>query len=158
LSELSLPGLSALWRADIVVVGRSVFDSVLTGEFSMYLAIINCKRVKEGAAPATYWTEMSRAYMELNDFKLNSDLGIPKFFMVVNRHTMKGEMNKNYPVLFNNIGVDLINFYENEDCERFAELLRQLLREVTPLKQIKKLEDVLKRTALIEEQKKNKTK
>lgn len=77
LSELSLPGLSAPWRADIVVVGRSVFDSVLTGEFSIYLAIISCKRVKKGANPATYWTEMSRAYMELNDLKLNSDLGIP---------------------------------------------------------------------------------
>lgn len=147
LSEPSLHGLSAQWTPDIIVVGRSVFtDSVLTDEFSIYLAIISCKRVKEGAHPATYWSAMSRDYMELNDLKLNSELGIPKFFMVVNRHRMKGETNKNYPTLFKNIGVELINFYDDEELERFAEQLRQLVRENTPLEHIKKLEETLKRT------------
>lgn len=128
LSEPSLPGSSAQWTPDIVVVGRSV----LTGEFAMYLAIISCKRVKEGANPATYWTEMSRAYMELNDLKLNSELGIPKFFMVVNRHRMKGETDKNYPILFKNIGVELINFNEDAELDEFGKQLRQLLREAKP--------------------------
>jgi len=52
---------------------------------------------------------------------------------------MKGETDKNYPTLFKNIGVKLINFYEDEELERFAEQLRQLLRENTPFEQIKKL-------------------
>lgn len=84
--------------------------------------------------------------MELNDLKLNSELGIPKFFMVVNRHRMKGETNENYPTLFRNIGVELTNFYDNEELERFAEQLRQLVRENTPLEHIKKLEETLKQT------------
>jgi hypothetical protein len=140
LSEAQVQGLSASWRLDILVVGRSV----LTDEFSMYLAIINCKHVKEGAKPATYWTEMSRAYMELNDVKLNSELGDPKFFMVVNRHCVKGETDKNYPALFKNIGVELINFNSGAELDDFRKQLHQLLRENTPLEQIKKIEDALK--------------
>jgi len=140
LSNTQVPGLSYHWEADVVVVGRSV----LTNEFSMYLAIINCKRVKEGAASSTYWTEMSRAYMELNDLQLNLELGNPKFFLVVNRHRMKGETDKNYPVLFKNIGVETINFTNDEELETFAEQLRQLLSEAIPLEQIKRLEETFK--------------
>jgi len=136
LSGLQVQGLSYRWTTDIVIVGRSV----LTNEFSMYLAIISCKRIKGGVASSTYWTEMSRAYMELNDLKLNSGLGSPKFFMVVNRHRIRGETDKNYPLLFKNIGVELINFNDDAELETFAEQLHQLLRETIPLEQIKKLE------------------
>lgn len=141
LSEQQLQGLSAQWKADIVVVGKSLF----TGEFSMYLVIIICKKVKENAASPTYWSEMSRTYMELNDIKLNSEMGNPKFFLV-NRYRMKGETDKNYPVLFKNIGVEMMNFSDDEEFEKFAKQLRQQLSEVNPSEQIKRLEGIFKET------------
>lgn len=141
-SRLSLPGLSARWTSDIVILGRSL----LTNEFTMCLVIISCKRVKEGAAPSTYWTEMTRAYMELNDLKLNSELLNPRFFMVVNRQCMKGETHKNYPILFKNIGVELINFNDDAELDEFGKQLRGLLLEAKPSKQIDRLKEVLERT------------
>lgn len=113
---------------------------MFTGEFSIYLAIVSCKKVKEGAASPTYWSEMSRTYMELNDLKINSELGNPKFFLVVNRYCMKGENDKNYPVLFKNIGVQMVNFYNDDERGKFADQLRQQLLEANPSEQIKKLE------------------
>jgi hypothetical protein len=114
-----LSGSSARWNVDIVVRKRFTKNNTC-------LAVISCKHVKEGANPATYWTEMSRTYMELNDLKLNSDLDTAKFYVVVNRHCMKGEVDKNYPILFRNIGVSMINFHEDKDRRRFADELRKL--------------------------------
>jgi hypothetical protein len=142
-SEFPLQGLSAQWKLDIVVVGKLIF----TGEFSTYLAIVSCKHVKENPKnKATYWTEMSRTYMELNDLQLNSELSKPKFFLVVNRHCMKGEVDKNYPALFKNIGVEMINFNDHEERKTFAKHLQQLLSEANPSEQIKKFEKAVKET------------
>jgi hypothetical protein len=140
-SEQPVQGIShPSWEVDIAVMGKLLG----TNGFSMYLAVISCKHVKESVNPATYWTEMSRTYMELNDLKLNSELCNPKFFLVVNRYCVKGEMDKNYPLLFKNIGVEMINFNNSIEREKFASQLFQQSSKANPSEQVKGFEDLFK--------------
>jgi len=75
LQRSSLPGASAYWTPDIILAAELL---LYPGQYSLYLAIIECKNIGEGVHPATYWTHMSRAYMELNNLQLNRDLGALK--------------------------------------------------------------------------------
>ena len=54
---------------------------------------------------------MCRAYTELNDLRLNNQLGAPKFYLIVNRYPQKHEGERNYHELFMNIRVKMINIH-----------------------------------------------
>lgn len=80
LRKPKVPGLSSIWEPDIVVVA----ESIISGEYSIYVAIIECKYIGEKSSPGIYWDAMSRSYMELNDLRMNPELRGPKFYLVVN--------------------------------------------------------------------------
>lgn len=115
-----------------------VAQGVISGEYSIYVAIIECKYIGEKSSLGVYWTAMSRAYMELNDLRMNPELLQPKFYLVVNRHRRGGL--RSYPEIFKSIGVEMINFYDPDECARFEEQLRLMLKDVSFEEQLRRIE------------------
>ena len=136
MSRPRLIGFSAEWQPDLVLMARSL---LYPSERSLELAIVECKYVGEAASEGTYWSQMSRAYMSLNDLRhvYREDLS---FYLAVNRYS-KGK-KRDYPKIFRNIGVKLVNINVPEECVEFENNIEQLLEETTFEEQEKKLKRI----------------
>jgi len=141
LQEHKILGLSAQWKVDIAVAAELL---LYPGEYSLYLAIIECKNIGDVGHPYTYHTHMCRAYTELNDLRLNSKLGAPKFYLMVNRFPSEHEVKKNYHELFKNIGVKMINIHDPSEQTEFEGEMHSMLRKSTFEEQARKLEELCK--------------
>jgi len=82
-SHPRLMGLSAEWQPDLVLMASHLLDKL--SEFSLELAIVECKYIDEVASEGTYWSQMSRAYMSLNDLR-HAERENLYFYLVVNRY------------------------------------------------------------------------
>ena len=113
-------------------MANPLFDS---SKPSLELAIVEYKCI-ESPTEGTYWSEMSRAYMSLNDLRLvyREDLS---FYLVVNRNS-KGK-KRDYSEIFGNIGVKLVNINIPEERSEFESNIKRLLEETTFDEQAKKL-------------------
>ena len=131
-----LIGFSAEWQPDLVLMAESL---LYPSERSLELAIVECKYIGETAREGTYWTQMSRAYMSLNDLRhvYREDLS---FYLAVNRYS-KG-MKRDYSKIFRNIGVNLLNINVPEECVEFENNIKRLLEGTTFKEQEKKLKRV----------------
>jgi hypothetical protein len=67
-----LMGKSTKWYPDLVLRAHSLFEPLEAR--SLELAIIECKYIDETASKGTYWSQMSRAYMSLNDMRLADEI------------------------------------------------------------------------------------
>ena len=63
-----LMGRSVEWKPDIVLVTSRLLDSFLKP--SLELAVVECKYIDDLSSEGTYWSQMSRAYLSLNDLAL----------------------------------------------------------------------------------------
>lgn len=139
-SHPRLKGFSAEWQPDLILMASRLLDKF--PERSLELAIIECKYVDEGASEGQYWSQMSRAYMSLNDLRLAYS-GSLNFYMAVNRYS-KGR-RRDYSKVFRNIGVKLVNINVVEERLEFENDIKRLLEETTFKEQGKKLEELLRR-------------
>lgn len=135
-SHPRLIGLSAEWQPDLVLMATSL---LYPSERSLELAIVECKYVGEVASEGTYWSQMSRAYMSLNDLRLVYREGL-SLYLVVNRYS-KG-MKRDYSKIFRNIGVKLLNINVPEERVKFENNIKRLLEETTFEEQKKKLKRI----------------
>ena len=140
-SRPSLMGVSAEWQPDLVLMAGLLLDP---SNPSLELAIVECKYVserskQERSKEGTYWTEMSRAYMSLNDLRLANREGT-NFFLVVNRQGESKE--RDYSKIFRNIGVKLVRINIPEERVEFESDINRLLEETTYNEQAKKLKHV----------------
>ena len=133
-----LIGLSAQWQPDLVLMAHSLFDSLKP---SLELAMVECKFVSDSSSEGTYWSQMSRAYMSLNDLRLvyREDLS---FYLAVNRYSTG--IRRDYSKIFRSIGVRLVNINLPEERLEFESDIKKLLEETTYDEQAKKLEEVCK--------------
>lgn len=136
ISHKRLIGFSAEWYPDLVLMTSLLLDSL---KRSLELAIVECKYIADSSSEGTYWSEMSRAYMSLNDLRLVYREGL-SFYLAVNRNS-KG-MKRDYSKIFGNIGVKLVNINIPEERSEFESNIKQLLEETTYDEQAKKLEHV----------------
>jgi hypothetical protein len=132
ISHKRLMGLSTEWYPDLVLMASLLFDSFKP---SLELAIVECKCI-ESPTEGTYWSEMSRAYMSLNDLRLVYRENL-SFYLAVNRNS-KGK-KRNYSEIFGNIGVKLVNINIPEERSEFESKIERLLEESTYDKQLEKL-------------------
>jgi hypothetical protein len=138
ISHPSLTGKSAQWHPDLVMKVHSLFDPL--EERSLELAIVECKFIDETGSEGTYWSQMSRAYMSLNDLRLANREGL-SFILVVNRLS-KG-FRRDYSEVFRNIGVKLVNINDSQDCLDLENELKNLLAKSTFDEQIRKLKELI---------------
>lgn len=127
-------GKSTRWHPDLVLKAHALLDP-LEGR-SLELAIIECKYIDEASSEGTYWSQMSRAYMSLNDMRL-ADI-TSNFYLVVTKRS-----GRNYSDVFKNIGVKLVNVNVQEELSEFKSSLRQLLEENSFDEQLEKLKQSL---------------
>jgi hypothetical protein len=132
-SRKQLKGFSAEWYPDLVLMTSLLLDSLKP---SLELAIVECKYIADLSSEGTYWTEMSRAYMSLNDLRLVYREGL-SFYLAVNRNS-KGK-KRDYSKIFGNIGVKLVNINIPEERSEFESNIKRLLEEATYDEQAKKL-------------------
>jgi hypothetical protein len=133
-----LMGACAEWRPDLALMASSLFDSMNP---SLELAIIECKYVDDSSSEGTYWTQMSRAYMTLNDLRLAGRESLA-FYLTVNRHN--AGMRRDYSEIFRGIGTKLVNIHVLQERVRFESDMKRLLEESTWEQQTKKLKSSLK--------------
>ena len=134
-----LTGFSAEWKPDLVLMASLLLDSLKP---SLELAIVECKYVDDSSHEGTYWTEMSRAYMSLNDLHLGYRENL-SFYLAVNRNS-KGK-TRDYSKIFGNIGVKLVNVNMPEERAEFENSIKWLLEETTYDEQLKKLKHVFEK-------------
>lgn len=141
--NLQLQGCSGNWhRPDIVLAAELL---LYPGQYSFYLATIECKNTGEGVKPRTYWSNMSRAYMELNDLRFN--FSTSEFFLVVNRYPTEHESPKfDYPSLFEKIGVKMININDPKERAYFEEQIQTLLKKGSRQEQTRLLEELFRKS------------
>lgn len=138
-SHPHLIGFSAEWQPDLVLMARSL---LYASECSLELAIVECKYVGDTTSEGTYWSQMSRAYMSLNDLRLVYRETL-SFFLAVNRQSKS--KNRDYPKMFRNIGVKLVNIKVSEERLEFENDINRLLEETTLEEQEKKLNRIWKK-------------
>jgi hypothetical protein len=136
ISHQPLMGFSTEWRPDLVLMTSHLLDSLKP---SLELAIVECKYIDDLSSEGTYWTEMSRAYMSLNDLRLAYRQHL-SFYLAVNRNS-KGR-TRDYSKIFGNISVKLVNINIPEERSEFESDMKQLLEETTYDEQAKKLEHI----------------
>ena len=127
-------GKSTKWYPDLFLKAHALFDP--PEERSLDLAIIECKYIDEASSEGTYWSQMSRAYMSLNDMRL-ADI-TSNFYLVVTKSS-----RRNYLDVFKNIGVKLVNVNVQEELSEFMSSLRQLLEENSWDRQLQKFKLLL---------------
>lgn len=128
-----LKGFSAEWDPDLVLMAESL---LYPSERSLELAVFECKYVGEAASRGTYWTQMSRGYMSLNDLRLSYREHL-EFYLVVNRYSKSKK--RDYPEIFKNIGVKMVNINDPKGRDEFEKDIQQLLEETTFEKQAERL-------------------
>lgn len=136
-SHPRLTGLSAEWWPDLVLMAASLLD--VPSERSLELSIVECKYVGEAASEGTYWSQMSRAYMSLNDLRRVYREGL-SFYLAVNRYSKNKK--RDYSKIFRNIGVKLLNIGVSEERVEFENNIKRLLEETTFKEQEKKLKRI----------------
>ena len=136
MSHPRLTGLSAEWQPDLVLMATSL---LYPSERSLELAIVECKYAGEAASEGTYWSQMSRAYMSLNDIRHIYREGL-SFYLAVNRYSKSKK--RDYSKIFRNIGVKLLNINVPEERVKFENKIKRLLEETTFEEQEKKLKRV----------------
>lgn len=129
-------GKSTVWKPDLVLRTHALLEPL--EEKSMELAVIECKYIDEAASEGTYWSQMSRAYMSLNDMRLANIAS--NFYLVVNK--VNKSSKRSYSVIFKNIGVKLVNINSQEDISGFKSSVEQLIKESTIENQIQKLKQL----------------
>ena len=139
ISHPSLMGFSAEWKPDLVLKASLLLDSLKP---SLELAIVECKYISDSSKEGTYWSEMSRAYMSLNDLRLvyREDLS---FYLAVNRYS--AGMKRDYSKVFRNIGVRLVNINIAQERLEFESNLNRLLEDTTYDEQLKKLKHIFEK-------------
>lgn len=135
-SHICLSGLSAKWYPDLVLMANLVFDSLKP---SLELAIVECKCI-DSPTEGTYWSEMSRAYMSLNDLRLANRQPV-NIYLAVNRHSKS--KRRDYSEIFGNIGVKLVNMSVPEERLEFEGEIERLLEKSTYEEQLKTLKSSL---------------
>lgn len=136
-SHPRLIGLSAEWWPDLVLMAASLLD--VPSERSLELAIVECKYVGEAAKRGTYWSQMSRAYMSLNDLRRVYREGL-SFYLAVNRYSKSKK--RDYSGIFRNIGVKLLNINVPGERVEFENNIKRLLEETIFEEQEKKLKRI----------------
>lgn len=131
-----LEGFSSEWDPDLVLMARSL---LYPSKRSLELAVFECKYTGEVASEGTFWSQMSRGYMSLNDLRLvyREDL----FYLMVNRYNKSKK--RDYPEIFRNIGVRMVNINNPKERAEFEKDIQQMLEETTFDKQAEKLRRVL---------------
>jgi hypothetical protein len=138
ISHKRLMGLSTEWYPDLVLTANLLFDS---SKPSLELAIVECKCI-DSPTEGTYWSEMSRAYMSLNDLRLvyREDVS---FYLAVNRNSKSKK--RDYSGIFGNIGVKLVNINIPEERSEFESKIERLLEDSTYDSQLKKLKPIFEK-------------
>ena len=133
LRQPRLRGFSTEWKPDLVLIARSL---LYPSERSLELAVFECKYIDAAAKEGTYWSQMSRGYMSLNDLRLvyREDL---QFYLLANRHSTSRK--RDYPEIFRNIDVKMVNINDPKGRAEFEKDVQQLLEEATFEKQATKL-------------------
>jgi len=104
-------------------------------DYSVDLAIIEIKHIEPTSGKGRYHQHMSYAYVELNDlsvgYKSETEVGsqVPRFYLIVNRCPISGESKRNYPRIFQTIGVKMINFNDDAEKASFLDEIRRLSQE-----------------------------
>jgi len=124
-----LMGRSVEWKPDIVLVTSRLLDSFLKP--SLELAVVECKYIDDLSSEGTYWSQMSRAYLSLNDLRLANETS--SFYLAVNRNS-----KRDYSSIFKNVGVKLVNINIPEELSEFKSNIKRLLEENTFDEQLKK--------------------
>lgn len=136
LRQPRLMGFSTEWMPDLVLMVEPLLHP---SERSLELAVFECKYVSETASEGTYWSEMSRGYMSLNDLRLIYREHL-KFYLIVNRYSKSKK--RDYPKIFKNIGVKMVNINDPKGKVEFERDVKQLLEETTFEKQAEKLKRI----------------
>jgi hypothetical protein len=136
LSHPRLTGFSAEWQPDLVLTATSL---LYPSKHSLELAVVECKYADETASEGTYWSQMSRAYMSLNDLRQIYRKSL-RFYLAVNRSSKSKK--RDYSNIFRNIGVKLQNISVPEDRVELQNDIKRLLRETTFEEQEKKLRSI----------------
>jgi len=132
-------GFSAEWRPDQTLMTRRLLYPSL--DPSLELAIIECKFISDSSSEGTYWTEMSRAYMSLNDLRIaNPHLS---FYLAVNRNSKN--RTRDYSKIFQNIGVKFVNINNPEERSSFKKSLELILEQSNSDKQAKRAKNFFKK-------------
>lgn len=133
LRQPRLKGFSTEWDPDLVLMATSL---LYPSERSLELAVFECKYVGEATSEGTYWSQMSRGYMSLNDLRLGYREHL-QFYLVVNRYSKSKK--RDYPEIFRNIGVKMVNINDPKGRAEFKKEVQQLLEETTFEKQAEEL-------------------
>jgi hypothetical protein len=128
-------GKSTKWYPDLVLNVHSLFEPFESK--SLELAIIECKYIDEASSEGTYWSQMSRAYMSLNDLRLVNETS--SFFLAVNKGS-----NRNYTDIFGNIGIKLVNVNMPDELSEFKSSLRHLIEKNSLDIQLQSFKQLLK--------------
>ncbi len=128
-------GKSTKWYPDLVLRAHALFDPFESK--SLILAVIECKSTDEKASEGTYWSQMSRAYMSLNDLGFVNET--TRFFLAVNKGS-----RRNYAEIFSNIGVKIVNVNMPDELSELEGSLRHLLEESSLDRQLQKFKQLLK--------------